>query len=237
MPSLVSVIIPVYNGERFVDEAIDSVLAQEYCPVEVIVIDDGSSDGTGRVCARYGAQIRYYVQTNQGAAAARNAGVARARGDYIGFLDADDRWAPKKLTMQMRAFAADPALDVVFCHIRQVTLDGAETVVVESADGAHNYRYQVEVVPGIHVDALLLRRAAWMQVGKFDPDKRIGDLIEWYGRALDLGLHMQMLPDVLVARRIHGQNLGIQHHAEARAAYLRTLREMVARRRLETGSP
>lgn len=100
---LVSVVIPAYNCARFVREAVDSALAQDYPALEVIVVDDGSSDDTGLVLASYGTRIRLFSQPNRGCAAARNAGVAHARGRYIAFLDGDDVWWSGKIRYQVEA--------------------------------------------------------------------------------------------------------------------------------------
>jgi len=112
----VSVIIPVFNGERFIGEAIQSVMDQTYPPLEIIVVDDGSSDKTADI-VRYlsGARpILYRRQSNQGAAAARNAGVSLAQGEWIAFLDADDVWYPEKLAIQVEHFKTYP--DVPFFY-------------------------------------------------------------------------------------------------------------------------
>jgi len=114
----VSVIIPVYNGERFVGEAIESVLAQTYAPLEIIVVDDGSTDGTAKVVHRYCNMVRYVYQDNAGAAAARNHGVAISRGEYLAFLDADDLWDRKYLEEVMVRFAQCPELGVVFTNFK-----------------------------------------------------------------------------------------------------------------------
>jgi glycosyltransferase involved in cell wall biosynthesis len=120
----VSVIIPTYNYARFVGEAVDSVLAQTLPPLEVIVVDDGSTDGTAEVLARYGDRIRVLRQKNAGVAMARNAGIAAARGEYLAFLDSDDAWYPRKLELQMQRFAAEPELGLVHCGAEIIDAEG-----------------------------------------------------------------------------------------------------------------
>ena len=116
---LVSVIIPVYNREKYLAEAIESVLAQTYRPIEVIVVDDGSTDGSADIAKRFGSPVRYYFQPNSGAGAARNRGIAVARGSFLAFLDSDDLWVEDKLTHQMAAFERHSDVDIVSGHVRQ----------------------------------------------------------------------------------------------------------------------
>jgi len=111
MIQLVSVIIPAYNAAPWIRRAVDSVLAQTHSPLEVIVIDDGSTDATVRELERYGAVVRILRKTNGGQASARNAGLAAAHGDWIAFLDADDEWLPRKVELQLAALRARPE-----CH-------------------------------------------------------------------------------------------------------------------------
>jgi glycosyltransferase involved in cell wall biosynthesis len=105
---LVSVVIPLYNGGAYIGETIAGVLAQSYSPYEIIVIDDGSTDGGGGVVEAYGERLRYHRQANQGVCAARNWGVSLARGPLIAFLDQDDLWAPEKLERCVAALEGDP---------------------------------------------------------------------------------------------------------------------------------
>jgi glycosyltransferase involved in cell wall biosynthesis len=115
----VSVIIPTYNYGRYLGEAIESALKQTYPPLEVIIVDDGSTDETPQVLAAFGTRIRSVRQVNAGVGAARNNGIGMARGEYIALLDSDDIWMPTKLELQMSRFAKDPSLGLVHC--------GAET--------------------------------------------------------------------------------------------------------------
>jgi len=113
----VSVIIPAYNGAAFLPEAIDSVLAQDYEPLEILVVDDGSTDDTHDVLRPYAPRIRYFYQENRGPSAARNLGIERARGDLIAFLDADDRWLPGKLAAQVAALGTQSAAALVHTDV------------------------------------------------------------------------------------------------------------------------
>lgn len=117
---LVSAIIPVYNGEAFVAEAISSVLEQTYPAVECLVIDDGSTDNTAAVIREFGDRVRYIHKPNGGVASARNLGAASARGRYIAFLDADDIWLPFKLERQMKLLVSRPDLGLTYSGVTMV---------------------------------------------------------------------------------------------------------------------
>jgi glycosyltransferase involved in cell wall biosynthesis len=108
--SLISVIIPVYNGEKYLAEAVESVFAQTYRSIEVIIVDDGSTDRSGEISQRFGPSIHYILRSHEGSGAARNHGVAVARGTYCAFLDADDLWMEDKLTRQIAVFRDGPHL-------------------------------------------------------------------------------------------------------------------------------
>jgi glycosyltransferase involved in cell wall biosynthesis len=115
---LVSVVVTTYNHEKFIGEAIDSVLAQTYANVEVIVVDDESADATPRVLATFGDRVVAIRQLNQGVAGARNTGIRRARGELLAFLDGDDRWHPEKLASQVAAYHAHPGSGLIACDVR-----------------------------------------------------------------------------------------------------------------------
>src|SRR5215469_16427814 len=110
---LVSIVIPTYNASHFIAAAVESCLAQDYTPVEVLVVDDGSTDDTVSVLEPYRASIRYFWQPNDGPARARNRGIAEARGQLIAFLDADDIWLPNKLSQQVQCLERSPGACLV----------------------------------------------------------------------------------------------------------------------------
>lgn len=166
---LVSVIIPAYNARRFVGEAIDSVLRQTMNDLEIIVVDDGSTDTTPVVLADFGSAIRVHRQANGGVASARNAGVATARGTYVAFLDADDVWLPEKLARQMPLFErSDVAL--VYSGIRVVDADLrlVRDIVPAAPERALINTLCVEPPPVPLTMTGVVRRTAFDAVGGFD---------------------------------------------------------------------
>lgn len=112
---LISAVIPVYNGELFLSETLDSVFAQTYASIEVIVVDDGSKDNSAEIVARYKPAIKYFWQENGGPGRARNAGIRAASGDYIAFLDHDDIWLPEKLEVQAEVASRHPESGIIAC--------------------------------------------------------------------------------------------------------------------------
>ena len=202
---LISCIIPVFNGERYLGEALDSILAQTYRPVEIIVVDDGSTDKTGELVARYGDRIRYFRQNNEGAPTARNAGLSAARGAFVAFLDSDDLWHPDKLERQMARFEARPELDLCVTHLQRFWIPELEAERKQFQD--HRF---AEVLPGYITQTLLARRNVFDSVGNFNTSRRVGDPMDWFLRAAEQGVVMELLPDLLVYQRMHESNLSVE---------------------------
>ncbi|MGH7834258.1 MAG: glycosyltransferase [Candidatus Binatia bacterium] len=199
---LVSCVVPVYNGERYLREAIDSVLAQTHQPLEIIVIDDGSTDGTADVLAGYGDRLRHVRQANAGPAAARNHGIALARGTFIAFQDADDVWHPHKLQRQMERFTARPELELSIGHVQNFWI--AE--LKEEADRFRDHRL-AQPGPAYGPPSLLARRSLFERVGLFNPKMRLSSDTDWFLRAAELGIAMEVVPEVLFYRRWHKNNI------------------------------
>jgi glycosyltransferase involved in cell wall biosynthesis len=206
MSELISCVVPVYNGQRFLGEALDSIFAQTYRPIEVIVVDDGSTDGTANVAARYGQPIRYIRQENRGASVARNAGIHAAAGEFIAFLDADDLWTAQKLTAQMARFAARPELDVCVAHVQNFWMD--EMADERARLGDHP---RTRPMPGYVSGTLLARRRLFDAVGLFNEKNRHCDAAEFFLRVRQHGGVEELLGDVLLRRRMHRDN--VSHHA------------------------
>jgi glycosyltransferase involved in cell wall biosynthesis len=227
----ISVLIPVYNGEAYLGEAIDSVLAQSYRPLEVVVVDDGSEDAGGEVARGYGDPVRYHRQPRAGNGAARNRAVALATGELLLFLDADDRLAPGALERLAGALERDPWLQAVYGHVREFLSPDLD------ADARVRLRPPVDRVAGCLPTNMLLRRDAFQHVGWFATGLRVGVTVDWSARAQELGLRSVLLDDVLFERRLHAANNGIRER-EHRSHYLQVVKAALDRRRaLQRGEP
>jgi glycosyltransferase involved in cell wall biosynthesis len=218
---LVSVIVPVYNGARFLVEALDSVFAQTYRPLEVIVIDDGSTDESGTIARTY-PDVRYIRQSNAGVSAARNRGVEAASGQLLAFLDQDDVWFPDKIRKQADALMARPTDGFVLCQ--QVTR-------LERGDplpGWARFLKLEEALGSFVPSGWLLRRSVFEQVGPFGTDYANGQDTDWLARAKDACVDYGMVEEPLLVYRIHRGNASGNTETSARDL-LRLLRESVHR--------
>jgi hypothetical protein len=196
---LISVIIPICNGASFLAQAIDSVLAQQYPCLEIIVVDDGSTDGIEAAVAALPVDVRFFRQPNAGPAAARNLGIRDASGEYLAFLDVDDLWPENNLGVLAGALARDSLLQVVHGH--------AQMLVLEAASGRFEYRGNpLESFP-YYIGAGLYRREAFRRVGLFDATMRMAEDTDWYQRLHESGLKSERLPLVSLLVRRHGGNM------------------------------
>lgn len=204
----ISVIIPTYNYGRFIREAIDSVLAQTYPVAEIIVVDDGSTDDTLKILAGFGNRIVTVVQNNAGAAAARNRGMAVARGDYLAFLDSDDLWLREKTEKQIALFEADPDLGLVHCGAERVDAAG-KTLSVELS-GLEGWVARQLIVLGHGLVAvgssMMVPRRVAEEIGGFDsrlPACEDGD----FCYRVALRYRFGFVPEPLVRYRQHGDGI------------------------------
>ena len=220
---LVSVIVPLYNGMRFLRRALDSIATQDYRPVETIVIDDGSTDESASIAQSYPG-VRYFSQANQGVARARNAGIAASTGQLLTFLDQDDEWSPNKLSRQVEHLLAHPELGFVLGH---------ERIFLEP--GCPPPRWlKAELLAGTHagyvVGTLMARRAVFDVVGLFAAAYSMASDTDWLLRARDAGVAMAVIGDTLLHRRIHEGNHSHQS-GQAVSELLVALRARTARQR------
>jgi glycosyltransferase involved in cell wall biosynthesis len=227
----IRVVIPVYNGSANLAEAVQSVLTQTLPPAEIIVVDDGSTDHSAEVARRFGGQVVCLRIDHMGASAARNRGVEYAgcaQGEFLAFLDADDLWIASKLQKQVEILLRQPDLDIVLGQV--------ENFISEDVDQVTRLRLagSVGVYPGYHVGATLIRRASFLQVGYFDESLRAGEFIDWWSRAMSLGLSYQMIDDLVMRRRLHGNNQTLLNREHLRD-YTRVARAALDRRRSSPG--
>ena len=203
MTPTISCIITVFNCEAYLGEALDSAFAQTRPPDEVIVVDDGSTDGTPAVAQGYGERVRYVRQPNRGPAGGRNRGIAMASGELIAFLDADDIWLPGKLARQVRHFAERPDLQASVTQLRNFWTEELRA----EAEAMRDHALAAEALPGFVPQTLVARREVFGSVGLFDEALLIGEDTDWFLRASDLRIALEMVPEVLVLRRFHANNL------------------------------
>lgn len=204
---LVSVIIPTYNQPEFLVEAVDSVLAQTYPHVEVIVVDDGSRDHTAQVVAdRYGERVRYIYQENAGTAAARNTGIEAATGELIALLDHDDRWLPQKLERQVPYFANHPEAGLVFTGGR--SFDGRDGRTLSEFETAATLDFHdlLEWCYIVCATTMFPKRVV-EEVGGFDAKLRGSDDWDMWIR-ISARYKVIGCPEALTELRIHGANQG-----------------------------
>ncbi len=195
----VSVIIPSYNCARFLPEAIESVRAQAFPSLEIVVVDDGSTDNTRDVVASW-QDVKYIRQDNQGPSAARNRGLAETTGDFVALLDADDLWTPDHLDTLLPPLLDDATLQFSWGNVQVIQLGPAsqQAEVVEVVE---------ENSPLFLVGATVCRRSVFQQVGEFDTDMRLAEDLDWIARARQCEVPYAKLDSVVLIYRKHDQSL------------------------------
>lgn len=205
MNPLITVVIPTYNGARFLGEAIESIRANHYAALEILLIDDGSTDATVELAREWIGEANVKSQSHSGRpAVGRNRGIQLARGEFIAFLDQDDLWTADKLVKQLACFSAQPEFQVVWGHTRRIQENPDHSFVPVGAP--LDYRL---------VSSALFRKNVFAQVGEFDAELRyFGDDLDWYLRAREANVQMEMLDAVTLYWRFHDANTG--HTADIR---------------------
>lgn len=218
---LVSVIMAVRNGEEFVGDALQSLMAQDYTPFEAIVVDDGSTDATPEIVQSFPC-VRYVRQANQGQAAARNSALALARGDYVAFLDADDLWPAHKLSTQISYLQSNPQ---VMCVL------GRQEIMFDGIDPPPWMRRDLVFgdIGGVALLSAVIRTDALRELGGFDTSYRHAEDRDLFVRFRERGLATAVIPDVVLHRRFHGSNLTGSHRGKH--PLLRSLKAKIDRSR------
>src|SRR5882672_6803905 len=226
--SLVSVIVPAYNCALYLAEALDSALDQDYAAKEVIVVDDGSVDDTPKIIERYGSRVVALRQKNSGSAAARNAGMRHARGEYFAFLDADDLWLPGKLSAQVRYLDRHASVGMVYSNwgVWHPSEGGRfETASVNGGVGAAHGGDDDLIEPRVsgwlynellldcvvHTSAAMLRRSVAEAVGEFRAQFKRGQDYDYWLRVSRL-TEIHKLARVLSLYRMHEESISYRVH-------------------------
>jgi glycosyltransferase involved in cell wall biosynthesis len=221
----ITCIVPVYNGERFLAEALTSVLDQGHPDLEVLVVNDGSTDGTLDVLAGFEDRVRVLHQEHLGCAAARNLGLREARGELIAFQDADDLWMPGKMERQEARFETRPELELCVGVVQNFWME--EVATEGHAYAGHRFS---EPIPGFLLSALVARRSLFHRVGEFDTDLWRGSDTDWFLRAREAGAVEEALPHLLAKRRLHLGNL-TRGDLASRDSLLLSMKKSLDRRR------
>jgi glycosyltransferase involved in cell wall biosynthesis len=233
-PPLVSVIIPVKNGERFLASAIQSVLEQDYPCYEIIVVDGQSKDRTATI-AKSSRLVRYLYQHGEsGIATARNLGIQAAKGELVAFLSHDDLWAPNKLSSQVDFMTHHPEV--------QYTITRVKFILAQGCSIPRGFRQ--ELLDGDYVgrmsETLVARRSLFNCIGGFNPDFVVNEDTEWFARTKDNDVLTATIPAVLVFKRIHEENISLSRIGVAwsNETILRIAKESIERKRrqLEGGA-
>jgi glycosyltransferase involved in cell wall biosynthesis len=225
---LVSVIVAVRNGERFIASAIRSILNQDYRPVEIIVVDGHSQDGTA-VIARSFEHVHYVAQRNRGIADAYNLGITAARGEIIAFLSHDDLWMPGKLALQVNHLQKHPDIQYSITMIEYFVEPGSEIPP----------GFKKELFAGPHVghimETLVARKTLFDLIGGFDSGMALAEDADWYARANDHGVPMAIIPEVLLRKRVHGDNASSDAQTSNREL-LKALKRSIERKKSRVDS-
>jgi glycosyltransferase involved in cell wall biosynthesis len=207
---LVSVVMGVRNAEAYIAAALDSITQQDVAAIEVIVVDDGSSDATAAIAKRHRASPQVITQAPSGVSAGLNRGIAAAQGRYLAFLDGDDIWPAGRLTAMLEAIERDDTIDCVFGGV--INTDADLNPIASSR-------------PARLVGALLIKREAALRLGGFDGGVAHAAIVDWSSRAEAAGLKFHALDRPVLLRRIHGDNFGIRDRTHARVDLLRVIRD------------
>jgi glycosyltransferase involved in cell wall biosynthesis len=220
---LVTVVVAVHNGERFLRPALESLYAQDYQPFEVVFVDDGSTDGSAEI-ARSFPGIRYVHQHNQGLAAARNTGLSLAEGELLAYLDDDDLIPPHKLRRQAEYLVANPDVGCVL---------GRQEIMLEPGFDPPEWLGRDKVfgdLDGVPLVSAMIRTELLRAVGGFDPSYRFAEDRDLFVRLREHGVRIEVIPEVLLYRRFHGDNMNFRLRPE-KHPLLRSLKAKIDRER------
>ncbi|MGH7582277.1 MAG: glycosyltransferase [Gemmatimonadales bacterium] len=225
---LVTVVIPMFNGARFLPAAIRNALRQGYAALDLVVVDDGSLEDIPAAIGALPVEVRYFRQLNAGPAAARNRGIQVAAGDFIAFLDVDDLWPAETLGRLVEILTADPDIDVVRGLVQLTRLDDLDEPGEFIGNPAESFPYSI--------GAGVYRRRAFERAGLFDAALRFGEDQDWYLRAANRGVRIRQIDTVVMYARRHDDNM-TRDRSAAELNPVRLLKNALDRRRAAAARP
>ncbi len=212
----ISVIIPVFNREKYIEECIESVLAQTYSNIEIICVDDGSTDRSVELLKQFGDKITLITHAqNHGSWYVRNTGVVASQGKFLAFLDSDDLWEKDKIEKQVAQFNAHPELGVSITYMKNFMSPELNSGILQFE----------KPIPGLATSTMMVRKNDFLRIGYFN--NLITDVPDWFLRAKQANISIQLLPDVLVLRRVHDTNIGRVRKENIHANYLTIIRQFL----------
>ena len=205
------------------EEAVESVRQQKYHPLEIIIVDDGSTDETAKIASSFGGEVKYMYQKNSGPAAARNQGLALARGNVVGFLDVDDLWTKGSLGVQLSFLLKEPSAGIVLGYTQFIR----EKI---SRGGVSSFAAYAEPWPSLHLSSAIIRKSVFDKIGGFDEEQKYCDDVDWFLRAQEAGISMVIHQGVTSFYRRHRDNLTNKTEIDRRY-FLAALKKSIDRRR------
>ena len=222
-PPLVSVIMIVRNGEKYLAQALESVLAQDYRPIEILVVDGRSTDATADIARSYQG-VRYILQEALGISNAYNLGIECSGGDFIAFLSHDDLWTPNKLSIQVGTMRSRPEIQYTVAKARFFLEPGCQCPPGFRAEliGQERTAWIMET--------LVARRSVFDAVGGLDPAYKTAEDVDWFARAKDAGIPMAEIDQVLLHKRVHDENVSVNAPDNTRLL-LQAMKRKIERKR------
>nr|NQU92803.1 glycosyltransferase family 2 protein [Bacteroidota bacterium] len=221
---LVSIIIPVFNREKYIREAIESIINDHYLPKEIIVIDDGSTDNTAIIVSAF-SNITVIRQENLGVAVARNVGIEASSGEFITFLDSDDIWIPGRIESCLSYFRSHPEIDFVLGQQDMFLQNGIKK------PGLIKQEWLERPMDVSNNGVIMLKKACYEKTGLFNPAYKKGEDTEWFVRAKEAHLKMARIPFVFLRRRIHDSNLSLNQGDPTNVNLFKIMRESIHRKK------
>ena len=217
---LISVIIPAFNAEKYLEEALTSINQQNYNPLEIIVIDDGSTDNTAKIAKDFSEQVKYIYQENSGPATARNTGIKMAEGDYISFLDADDLWLTNTLKIQLDLLQKSPQSKIVLGKTQFVRYN-QNKLLLERIGEPRFF---------LNLGSAIYHKSVFNEVGLLDENLTYSEDIDWFNRAREKNINIIKHQEIVLFYRQHENNMTNNKNSE-QLAIMKVLKKSLNRRR------